>query len=116
MAIEYIGGITLKAPQHIEDKLAALEAKATQGKLLRGLEGEYTRELFAPPAGSEPVATFETDGDAALFEALSAAHTSLLAVVRAAREMRNPHGDSHDIARRAIALDDALRALDAVEV
>lgn len=120
MAIEYIGGITLKAPQHIEDKLAALAAKATQGRLVR----KGWQVLRVEPHGyttlSETFAPWDCSGtrdednaDIDLRIALHNAAPALLAVVRAARRMTrycDPLPVLHE------GLREALAALDAVEV
>lgn len=133
---EYIGEVALKAPQHIEDKLAALAAKATQGEWAHktrnyplGETGDYghTDEICS---GAQRVFC-EADGDEQVEHnmrhtaALHNAAHALLAVVRAAREVTTRTFAKDDLvlaydaklpgdtARRLRA---ALAALDAVEV
>lgn len=124
MAIEYIGEVTLKAPQHIEDKLAALAEKATQGHIQNVDVGDTfsyrcpintNRRSLLTVAEEDgaPFGAFLNDTDAALYTALHNAAPALLAVVRAARRMTrycDPLPVLHE------GLREALAAIDAVEV
>jgi hypothetical protein len=132
MAIEYIGDIMPKTPQHIEDKLTALAKKATQGKA--GIFPPYTGEMQTQDqqtiatfwmrqaegmaltiTGVLPCSVAESDANCALHTSLHNAAPALLAVVRAARALDAYAGTSEE-RKRKTALRDALASLDAVEV
>lgn len=120
--------------QHIEDRLAALGEKATQGKA--GIFPPFTGEMQTQDqqtiatfwmrraegtvltiTGVLPCSVAESDANCALHTALHNTWEPLLAVVRAAREISDDeyggvvfsHGDFGK-------LRDALAALDKVEV
>lgn len=124
MAIEYIGGITLKAPQHIEDKLAALAENGAQGRLMR----KGWKVLRVEPQGYTTLSeTFEPwdcsgtraedNADIDLRIALHNAAPSLLAVVRAARRKAELcHLTRHRHLCGECEVCEALADLDAVEV
>lgn len=121
MSIEYIGEITLKAPQHIEDKLTALAEKATQGPWKRARE----RQEYLIFGGGFHLATvpaqshlgYPDDTHADLIVALHNAAPALLAVVRAARAALNEEWlPPHKRTGAMVALEDAIEALDTVVV
>lgn len=129
MAIEYIGEVTLKAPQHIEDKLAALAEKATQGQAcisektaqeMTTKNGQIIASFWERAdanliEGSLLCFTEECEANTALHVALHNAAPALLAVVRAARALNGAHDPSHRVVT-SMQLASALAALDAVEV
>lgn len=118
MAIEYIGEVTLRAPQHIEDKLEALAEKATQGSWENigphpwfEFDRVFAGSTFICSTNNTDMPDKERGINAGLIVALHNAAPALLAVVRAAREV---NAGATDEDWRALGA--ALSALDAVEV
>lgn len=99
--------------QHIEDKLSALAAQATQGEIRCAIKGCH---VFTGPH-AQPVAGFAMPGDAAMYASLHNAAPALLAVVRAARNIAKHCGDAPCCTCKVpCECGVALSALDAMEV
>lgn len=111
-----------------EKMLLELLSRANPGPMKVGLHSEFAREVYAPPSGSEPVATFATETDAKAYAALANTGKALADCAQALRmmidayEMLLPGLAKISVNNYALINDapcaarDALRALDATEV
>lgn len=95
--------------QHIEDKLAALAEKATQGEWKCRQDGNLEMAHAVIGGG------WKYSHDMRHIAALHNAAPALLAVVRAARALNGAHDPSHRVVC-SMQLASAISALDAVEV
>lgn len=105
-----------------EKMLLELLSSASAGPMKVGLHSEFAREVYAPPAGSEPVATFATEEDAKAYAAMANTGKALAECAQALRMMMGAYellpsdcrhgffGEAYCAARKA------LRALDATVV
>ena len=110
-----------------EQLLLNLLACASTGPMKVGLHSEFAREVYAPPAGSEPVAVFACEADAKAYAALANTGKALAGVVRAARFIGHARrkfeaGEytadvlAQRLADAEIEIRDSLADLDTVEV
>lgn len=112
---------------HPEQALMELLKHTSTGPMKVGLHSEFAREVYAPPAGSEPVGTFVSEADAKAYAAMANTARALAGVARAARFIGHARrkfetGEytaellTERLADAEIEIRDALADLDAVEV